>query len=118
MRITQAESYIQGFEEAMKMLPNDGVNGGSAVKTLRPGTKVARAREVLAKAGTPLHVNEILKAMGESQDRNNRTGLSGSIAAYVRQGEVFTRPAPNTFGLVEFASEPANDEPPADFGRE
>jgi hypothetical protein len=38
----------------------------------------------------------------------------------VRKGEVFTRPGPNIFGLIELghANEPDSEEPPADFGHE
>jgi hypothetical protein len=45
----------------------------------------------------------------------NRSALSGSIAAYVRKGEIFTRPAPNTFGLLELGN---SVELPLNFGEE
>jgi hypothetical protein len=47
--------------------------------------------------------------------KNSKTSLSGSLASYVREHKIFTRPAPNTFGLVEFA-EVAIKEPPEGFG--
>lgn len=46
--------------------------------------------------------------------------LASSLAAYVRKGEIFTRPAPNTFGLVELGHKTIIEEeagPPAGFGQ-
>ena len=45
--------------------------------------------------------------------------LASSLAAYVRRGEIFSRPAPNTFGLLELGhlgGEEA-EEPPSGFGK-
>jgi hypothetical protein len=48
-----------------------------------------------------MQINEILRAIGRTADKKNRLSLSGSLAHYVRAEEIFTRPAPNTFGLIE-----------------
>ena len=60
----------------------------------------------------------ILRGVGEEETAANRATLSGSLSAYVRKGEVFTRPAPNVFGLVEFATKKTNGTPgpPPNFG--
>jgi hypothetical protein len=94
---------------------------------LRPGTALAKAREAIKKAGHPLHVSEILKALGKPPDKKNRISLGGSLSGYVRKGEVFTRSAPNTFGLIELESKPVSPEEgteieqednlPASFGK-
>lgn len=82
-------------------------------------------RDHILKEGRPAHVTELLGALGREPTRENRASLSGSLAAYVRKGEMFTRPSPNTFGLIELGHEnepgataSGDDEPPAHFGQE
>jgi uncharacterized protein YhaN len=119
MKLNAAEAYIAGMAESLKLLPKGTV--ANAVAALRPNSVVARAREAILAAGKPLHISELLKALDRPVTHNTRAALSGSLASYVRKGEIFTRPAPNTFGLVEFEMENARagveDEPPADFGK-
>lgn len=123
LKIRETRAYIQALQDAIKWLPRDG--DVPAETKLRAGSAVAEARELILKAGEPLHISKLLEAMGRELSRNNRAALSGSISAYVRRGEIFTRPAPNTFGLVEFGNEPepeglsagqSHQEPPPDFG--
>ena len=107
MQIREANSYIQALEDLLKMLPREpsAVAGSEAhSQTLRPGSVVARAREAILKAGRPLRITEILAALEKPTDNTTRAGVSGSISAYYRKGEVFTRPAPNTFGLIEIGN--------------
>ena len=119
-QLKEARSYRQALEDMLKLLPRDGVNTGSAGQFLRPGSGLAKAREAILKDGQPLHITALLKALGRPLDRINRSGLSGSLAAYVRKGEIFTRPAPNTYGLVELGHTTAATiaEPPAGFGKD
>jgi hypothetical protein len=80
---------------------------------------LAGAYDAIKMAGRPLHVTDLLAAMGRQPTRGERSAVSGTLAAYVRRGEVFTRPAPNTFGLLESNTEqdPTRDAPPAGFGQ-
>lgn len=122
-KIREGSAYVQALHDVIKLLPRDDDMPAEAI--LRSGSAVAGAREAILKAGRPLHISEILDAMGRVVDRKSRTGLSGSISAYVRRGEIFTRSAPNTFGLAEMnddaeegiaPDELPSDEPPSDFG--
>jgi hypothetical protein len=99
-RIREANAYLQGLQDTLKLIPKEDEFGSQEV-TLRHGSNIAKARDVLKAAGKPLHITEILKAMGQSSDKKHRLALAGSIAAYARKGMVFTKPAPNTFGLVD-----------------
>ena len=101
----------------MKLLPRDGA-GANNDQILRPGTTLAKARDAIKKAGKPLHVSEILKLVEKPADKKNRVSLGGSLSGYVRRGEIFTRPAPNTFGLKEFDKEASlpDDQLPESFG--
>jgi len=102
-KIKESKSYVQGMMEALKFLPDDDEDVHERNKnfSLREGTEVAKARDILREAGRALHVMEILKQLGKEQNKKNRVSLAGSMAGYVRKGQVFTKTAPNTFGLIE-----------------
>ena len=121
-QIRQSASYLQALEDTMRLLPREGVNDGNAEAVLRQNSGVAKAREAILQAGKALHISDLLAAMGKQDTRINRSGLSGSIAAYVRKGEIFTRPSPNTFGLIELEENSGNGSdsaaPPLGFGRD
>jgi TolA-binding protein len=117
-QLAAAQAYIEALQDSMKLLPKDTMTTKvAAEQALRPGSAVAKAREAILKAGKPLHITEILKALDRPVDKNNRVSLSGSLSGYVKRQEIFTRPAPNTFGLAELNhDEMPIEEPPADFG--
>jgi hypothetical protein len=99
-KIREANVYLQALLDSMKWLPRDESPYGG-IQLLRPGTTLAKAQEAIKKAGHPMHVADILKAIGKMSDKKNRVSLGGSLSGYVRRREIFTRPAPNTFGLIE-----------------
>lgn len=133
MKLREAKAYIQALQDVMKMMPKDTGESASSNSTgsdssFREGSYVSDARNAILRAGRPLHVVEILKATNRPNDRKNRIGMAGSLAAYVRREEVFTRPKPNTFGLVDLGnvapshqqtaapSASVRPSPPDDFG--
>jgi hypothetical protein len=126
LKLKEANSYLQALLDTMKLLPKDASVIGTS-QILRPGTALAKARDAIKKAGHPLHVSEILKALGKPPDKKYRISLGGSLSGYVRKGEVFTRSAPNTFGLIELGSKPSSledgteieqeDDLPTSFGK-
>ena len=107
--IQAATAAVEAFKEALSLAP-EASSGMAGVTELRKGSTTAKAYEALKDAGEPLHINKLLAAIGREPTRSARTSLSGSIAAYVRRGEIFTRTDPNTFGLVEWASGETNEE--------
>jgi hypothetical protein len=115
-RIRDARIYLQAVQDSMKALPRD-VMDSDKPRELRPGTAVAKARDLIRNAGRPLHITDILKGLGKPIDKKNKLSLSGSLAGYVREGQVFNRPAPNTFGLVELGGNGSRAELPEDFGK-
>jgi hypothetical protein len=121
-KIRDARIYVQALQDVLKILPR-GLERNIRVSALRPGSSMAKVREFILEKGRPGHVTELLEALGRPATREARASLSGSLAAYVRKGEIFTRPNPNTFGLIELGHEnegnPGTDnEPPADFGED
>ena len=119
-----AQVYVRALQDVLKMLPREpeshGESPSSSPSSLRAGSAVAVARDIILKKGKPVHISDILSEMGKEMTRENRASLGSSLAAYVRKGEIFTRPAPNKFGLVELGhteKEEGNGEPPDDFGQ-
>ena len=120
LSLEKAKAYVQAIQDSMRFLPKDYIQG-DAGQSLRPGTDLAKTRDVLKAAGKPMRINDILEAIGKANEKNNRISLSGSLSSYVRKGQIFSRPAPNTFGLIEMTnnsngSSGAEIELPEDFG--
>jgi len=119
-KLKSAKVYIQALRDILKMLGTDGHEESDPESVLRAGSAVDQARSVIIKKGSPVHIDDILAALGKDVTREAKASLTSSLAAYVRRGEIFTRPAPNTFGLVELGHEPAEiigGEPPVGFGQ-
>lgn len=112
-QIKAARVYMQALQDVLKMLPKPAL-----ANTLRSGSGVALARTIIINQGEPVHIVTMLELMKKEPSRENRASLTSSLAAYVRRGEVFTRPAPNTFGLIELGHTNTEDaaEPPPNFG--
>lgn len=110
-RLQAARIYLLALRDVLDAI-GKATSGGEP--GLRDGSSVARAREAILRAGKPVHVSDLLSALGRDVTRASRASLASSLAAYVRREEIFTRPAPNTFGLIELGhrAEPA-DAPPA-----
>ncbi|MEO8383473.1 MAG: hypothetical protein ABI779_27700 [Acidobacteriota bacterium] len=114
-----AQAYIQAMQDMLKSLPKESSDAPArrAEQVLRPGSAMAQAREAIRAAGRPLHINEIISAMGRAATSANRISVGGSISNYVRRGEIFVRTAPNTFGVIGMAAAEEAEAPPPDFGR-
>lgn len=116
-QIAGEERYLQALIDTYKMVPRDGTDGSGPVassgRALRKGGSTAKAYEALKRLGGPtLHIKDLLQQMGVKPTRTNYSSLSSALSAYARRGEIFTKPAPNTFGLVEFSNgKPETDEP-------
>ena len=116
-RVMHLEISIRACEEFLSHL--DGVTASPASAILRPRSQVERAYRVLEAAGTPVHVGEILNRMGDGDTAAARRSLVGSLSRYVRQEQIFSRPARGTFGLLAWetgevvgkGSEDAHGEP-------
>jgi hypothetical protein len=120
-QIRDARIYVQALQDVLKLLPR-GPERSMTSSALRSGSGVAKARECILSKGEPAHILELLRALGKEPTREAKASLAGSLAAYVRKGEVFTRPGPNIFGLIELRHENKtendldSDEPPPEFG--
>ena len=115
MTLHAARAALEAYEETLKRLLREETVSHSA-RELRAGSSVAKAQEAIKRAGKPLRIEEILKAISKPNDKKNRISLSGSLAHYVRNGQIFTRPEPNTFGLTEFNHVGEDDDEDTIFG--
>lgn len=119
--LRDAKVYIQAIQDSLRLLPKE-LNGSAIERELRPGTALAKVQEFLKVTGASQHIDQILLALDKPNTKQNRVSLIGSLSGYVRDGRIFTKTAPNTFGLLEFEisgrekAELAQDLPD-DFGR-
>ncbi len=122
-KIQAAGSYIQAMQEVLRLLPKDDAEAGGAEQLLRHGSAMAHTRDLLLKAGKPLHITAILEGIGRENTKSQRLSVSGSLRSYARKGQIFTQEGGNVFGLVEFKSSPSSSVsssvrgvPPKGFG--
>lgn len=108
------DAVLAELESLTRMLPK--VNGeetpnGSPARDIRFGTEVYHAREELQKAGKALYVGEILKRQGKDDSKGPRSSLASQLGTYAREGRIFTKEGPNTFGLLDYGERIEVDEP-------
>lgn len=116
LKLERAKAYVEALQDSMKLLPK--LPSDTEV-TLRPGTALAKTRDILQQAGKPMHITEILRALSQPVDKKHKLSLSGSLSTYVRNAQIFNRPAPNTFGLISMNNknqESGVEDLPDDFG--
>lgn len=115
-QLREAKAYLQALQDMFRFMPKE-VGGTQAHELLRPGSAMSKARNAIRQAGRPLHISEIVTAIGKENTKRNRISLGGSLAGYVRKRAIFARSAPNTFALIEMESNlSGEEEPPEDFG--
>jgi chromosome segregation ATPase len=108
-KVRDAKTYIQAVEDSKRLLPkDDGTEHDleDQEDTLKPGSAMAQARDVILKAGRRLHIDEILRAMGRDVTKKTRVSLAGSIASYARNKRVFEKVGPNTFRIIGMVETP------------
>lgn len=121
-KLKAAKVYIGALRDVLKLMdPDKDRPQVAADAKLKAGSSVDQARAIILLRGEPVHVDDLLRGMGKEVNQANRSSLVGSLAAYVRREEIFSRPAPNTFGLIELnhtevESEEQETEPPVGFG--
>jgi hypothetical protein len=57
--------------------------------------------DILRSAGTPLHIDEILKLAARRRKPLDRESVVSAITKYVNRHQRFVRTAPNTFAILE-----------------
>ena len=98
--IDAAHAYLRSTEER--------IAAGEARAGDEPDTDdpVVAIRRLIREAGRPLYIDDILRGLDLPLNRASREEIRQLVLSWVRRGEIFTRPRPSIFGLVEL-------EPPA-----
>ncbi len=99
--IAAREGSIQTLKDVLKLLTKDNNNEGDAFK-LREGSVMHKTSLLLKESGKPLHITKIMDKIGTENTVKNKNSISTSLANYARRGVIFTKPNPNTYGLIEF----------------
>lgn len=128
-KLRAAKVYAGALRDVLAMMGRESRSqtGGSANvhvgagAVLRQGSAVARAREAMLQHRAPMHIDDLLTVLGKENTRVNKASLTGSLAAYVRRNEIFSRTAPNTYGLLELGHDSLTESnrpasPPEGFG--
>ena len=98
--ISTAQITISELQSLYNLIPSADVNG--AQPSFRQNSDGWLVHRLLLEAGAALYIDEILVQLGREITPDSKASLAGQLGGYVRKGQVFTRPAPNTFGLREW----------------
>jgi len=113
LTIREGQAYIQALQDMIKILPKEN-KIISPEKLLKSGSGPRKAYDYLKSVGKPMHITDIMKAIGLEVNKQNRATLASSLNLYVNKDQIFTRPAPATFGLKDMEAEVP--ELPDNFG--
>lgn len=102
-KLIEARTYVKAFKDALKYV-SKGDTASSSTAAVRIGGDVDLTIKKLKSTNNPMHVVAILEALGKESTNKTRKALSAQLNAYQRQGRIFTRTAPNTFGLIEWST--------------
>jgi hypothetical protein len=111
-RIEVLEDTIQELQSLHNLLPS-AADADSSQPVFRQNSEGWLVHDLLRKGGKPLYIDEILEQLEREVTVEARSSLGGQLGGYVRKGQVFTRPAPNTFGLREWEVNGHRQEPAA-----
>ena len=106
--IRDTETFIKGLQEALKHLPKEKKD--TDTYTVRSGSDVDKVLLILQNHGKPLRIEDILKNMGKEVNKHNRANVASQLSHNYREGRIFTRPAPNTFGLLAWGDNQEIDD--------
>ncbi len=100
------ESSLDAQLRAVRRL-RKGEPGEEGARRRKGLSQIDMAYDVLRKAGSPLHISELLARIQASFGvRIDRESLVSSLSKKVSRGDRFIRTERNTFGLVAKSGEP------------
>src|SRR5947209_4024296 len=75
-QVRETRAYIQALQDTIKMYPKEEQDIVQVPESnIRSGSLVAKARDVLKKKGTAMHVSDILKAIGQEDNKERRLSV-------------------------------------------
>jgi len=102
------------LDDAASGAEEKAAGGSPSSKTTDESPSYPEAGEIVLKeAGKALHLNEIMRrsqlrgwyADKDAEDRGFRNAMAGSLDRKYRGGEIFSKPAPATYGLLAWQNE-------------
>jgi hypothetical protein len=99
-RIEILAASIEELQSLYNLFPSE--SDATPQVVFRANSDGGAVHEILRDAGEPLYIDDILERLEREVTIESRGSLAGQLGGYVRKGQVFTRPAPNTFGLREW----------------
>jgi DNA-binding GntR family transcriptional regulator len=97
------ESGLEAQLRAIRRL-RSGQETASGPKTRKGMSQVDMAFDILLKAKTPQHINEIIRRIAEVHGRQvDRESLASSLVKKVQRRDRFIRTDKNVFGLLKEA---------------
>src|SRR6266511_1863859 len=100
-KISSLDATVQELQSLYTLIPSEADISGPQ-PAFRQNSEGWLVHELLRDVGKPMYVDEILEKLEREINTDTRGSLAGQLGGYVRKGQVFTRPAPNTFGLREW----------------
>jgi hypothetical protein len=101
---------------AAKPKSRHGFVGGKRAKPIQRGSSVWWTAKVLFMIGQPMHITKILERIAkESGTTFEKNTVVSNLSRYVKYADTFNRPAPNTFGLIDFTKD-LDPQEPVGFG--
>lgn len=96
------EASLDAQLRAVRRL-KDGERGAKPRAPRKGMSQVDMAYDILKRAGTPLHVSEIISRIEEVHSRQvDRESLASALIKKVQRRNRFVRTGKNVFGLIEF----------------
>ena len=108
-RIRLATAQIEAWQEAIKLFPKTPTERKKA-SSLRKNTDIWTIYTYIRNKGAPVHISELVDVLKKEDPKKARISLAGSLGSYVRNDEIFSRPEPNTFGLIEWEKQAPEGE--------
>lgn len=100
--LSAARAYIEALENRLKEAETriDEAPGDT-------DDPIVAIRRVILEAGQPLFIDDIVRGLGRRVSRESREHIRRLVLPWVRRGEIFTRPRPLMYGLLELESKRA-----------
>src|SRR5690242_2399842 len=79
-RLMEARAYVDAMQDAIRLLPPEpGADGGENVAeiSIKAGSAMEATVKALRDAGKPMHIMEILPAIGREATPENRASIGG-----------------------------------------
>jgi hypothetical protein len=110
-QIERSNAFVQGMQEALKLLSGNskGIEPAKEISYFRSGDTKS-AYETLKQTGSPMHIDELLSAIGKPISKQNRASLASSLHRAAKRSGIVKSIGNNTFSLSEISTNGRTNE--------